>query len=61
MAPDRKFLNEMQAYVTHLRYRLAEYQFHGIEPPPKLLIELKMAQRLAFLGSKDPSHIDVKA
>ena len=60
MAPEGKFLNEMQAYVTHLRYRLAEYQFHGIEPPPKLLIELKMARRLAIIGSV-PSRFDAKA
>jgi len=61
MAPkEKKSLNEMQGYVMHLRYRLAEYQFCGIAPPPNLLIELKMAQRLAILGSKDASRIDVK-
>ena len=61
MAPKEKIsLNEMQGYVMHLRYRLAEYQFYGIAPPPNLLIELNMAQRLAKLDSKDPSRIDAK-
>jgi hypothetical protein len=49
----------MQGYVMHLRYRLAQYQFYGIAPPVNILIELKMAERLAKLDSKDASHIDV--
>ena len=61
MAPkEKKFLNEMQGYVMHLRYRLAQYQFYGIAPPVNILIELKMAERLAKLDSKDASRIDVK-
>ena len=57
---EKKCPNEMQAYVMHLRYRLAQYQFHRIAPPVKLLIELKMAMRLAELDSKDAHSIDVK-
>ena len=61
MAPkEKKSLNEMQGYVLHLRYRLAEYQFYGIAPPPNLLIELKMAEHLAVLDLKDDNRIDVK-
>jgi hypothetical protein len=30
----------------HLRYRLAPYQFEGINPPQYLLNELKIAERL---------------
>ena len=44
----------------HLRYRLAQYQFYGIAPPVNLLIELKMAKRLAKLETKDASGIDIK-
>jgi hypothetical protein len=61
MAPEEKeSVNEMQGYVMHLRYRLAQYQFYRIAPPVNLLIELKMAERLAKLESKDDSRIDVK-
>ena len=57
---EEKPLNEMQAYVMHLRYRLAQYQFYGMVPPARFLIELKMAESLAKLESKDTSSIDVK-
>ena len=61
MAPkEEKSLNEMQGYVMHLRYRLAQYQFHGIVPPANFLIELKMAERLVQLDSKDDGRIDIK-
>jgi hypothetical protein len=56
---DEKFLTDMQQYVMHLRYRLAQYQFEGIAPPVRLLIELKMAERLAKLNSKGVEHINV--
>ena len=60
MAQKEKSLNETQGYVMHLRYRLAQYQFCGIAPPVNFLIELKMAERLAKLDTKDTSRIDVK-
>ena len=61
MAPEEKeSLSEMQANVMHLRYRLAWYQFRGIAPPVNLLIELKMAERLAEFDTKDAHSIDVK-
>lgn len=61
MTPEeKKSLIEMQGYVMHLRYRLAQYQFYGIAPPVNLLIELKMAKRLAKLETKDASGIDIK-
>ncbi len=50
----------MQGYVMHLRYRLAQYQFGGIAPPVSLLIELKMAEHLVKLDSKDSVRINVK-
>ena len=59
-AEEEKTLSDMQVYVTHLRYRLAWYQFHRILPPAKILVELKMAQRLVELELKDDRHIDVK-
>lgn len=59
-AEEEKPLSEMQAYVTHLRYRLAWYQFYRILPPAKILVELKMAQRLVALELKDDRYIDVK-
>jgi hypothetical protein len=61
MVPEEKeSLSEMQAYVMHLRYRLARYQFYGIVPPAEFIVELKMAQRLADLELKDAHSIDVK-
>ena len=61
MASQKKeSLSEMQAYVMHLRYRLAQYQFYGIAPPVNLLVELKMAQRLAVLELKDERRIDIE-
>ena len=57
---EEKFVNEMRGYIMHLQYKLAKYQFRKVEPPPNLQIELKMAQRLAIISSKVPSHIDVK-
>jgi len=39
-------LSKIQQYVMHLRYRLAPYQFEGINPPQYLLNELKIAERL---------------
>jgi hypothetical protein len=57
---EKKSLTDMQGYVMHLRYRLAQYQFNAIAPPVSLLIELKMAERLARLDSRDAVRIDVK-
>lgn len=57
---EKKPLSEMQGYVMHLRYRLAQYQFYGIVPPANFLIELKMAERLAKPNSEDALRIDVK-
>jgi len=60
MTQKEKSLTDMQGYVMHLRYRLAQYQFGGIAPPVSLLIELKMAEHLAKLDSKDAVRINVK-
>ena len=60
MSGEKHCSNEMQKYVMHLRYRLAQYQFHGIVPPAKFLAELKMAQRLADLELEDNRHIDIE-
>jgi len=46
-ATEKTGLSGIQQYVMHLRYRLAPYQFDGINPPKHLLDELKVAERLA--------------
>ena len=51
---------EMRQYVMHLRYRLAWYQFNGVAPPVKFLMELKMAERLLKLELMDTIRVDVK-
>jgi hypothetical protein len=53
MAPiKRQTLNDTQKYVMHLRYKLAEYQIDGIDPPEYLLNELKVAENLVRLDSR---------
>ena len=48
----RQTLNEMQKYVMHLRYRLAQFQLDGINPPEYLLNELKVAEGLVKFDSR---------
>jgi hypothetical protein len=48
----RQTLNEMQKYVMHLRYRLAQFQLDGINPPERFLNELIIAKRLVRLDSR---------
>jgi len=48
----RQTLNEMQEYVMHLRYRLAQFQLDGIDPPEYLLNELKVAEGLVRFDSR---------
>ena len=48
----KKILNDMQIYVMHLRYKLAEYQIDGIDPPGCLLHELKVAENLVRHDSR---------
>ena len=48
----RQTLNEMQKYVMHLRYRLAQFQLDGIDPPEYLLNELKVAEGLVRFDSR---------
>jgi hypothetical protein len=53
MTPEnRQILNDMQRYVMHLRYRLAQYQLDAIDPPEYLLNELKVAESLVRLDSR---------
>lgn len=49
---EKKTLNDVQKYVMHLRYRLAQYQLDGIDPPKYLLNELKVAESLVGLDSR---------
>ena len=49
---EKKILNDNQQYVMHLRYRLIHYQLDGIDPPERLLNEIKIAERLVRLDSK---------
>ena len=44
--------DSMRTYVMHIRYRIMHYQLDGIEPPERLLDELKTAELLARLESK---------
>lgn len=46
-------LSKVQLYVMHLRYRLAHYQLDEIDPPEHLLNELKIAERLARIESRE--------
>ena len=48
----RQTLNEMQEYVMHLRYRLAQFQLDGIDPQEYLLNELKVAEGLVRFDSR---------
>jgi hypothetical protein len=48
----KRILNDMQIYVMHLRYRLAQYQLDGIDPPEYLLNELKLAEHLVQIDLK---------
>ena len=49
---EKKTLNNMQKYVMHLRYRLAQFQLDGIHPPEYLLNELKVAEGLVRFDSR---------
>ena len=46
-------LSNIQQYVMHLRYILAHYQLDQIHPPEYLLNELKTAERLAWIESRE--------
>ena len=48
----KKIHNEMQIYVMHLRYRLAQYQLDEIDPPEFLLNELTVAESLVRFDSR---------
>lgn len=48
----KRTLNDMQIYVMHLRYRLAQYQLDGIDPPEYLLNELTVAESLVRHDSR---------
>jgi len=48
----KKIHNEMQIYVMHLRYRLAQYQLDGTDPPKYLLNELTVAESLVRHDSR---------
>ncbi len=45
--------DSMRAYVMHIRYRIMHYQLDGVDPPERLLNELKTAELLARLEAKD--------
>ena len=45
--------DSMRAYVVHIRYRIIHYQLDGVDPPERLSNELKTAELLARLESKD--------
>ena len=49
---ERETLNNNQKDVMHLRYRLAQFQLDGINPPERFLNELIIAKRLVRLDSR---------
>jgi hypothetical protein len=52
MSLKRQILSETQKYVMHLRYKIAEFEINGIDPPQYLLDELKVAESLVRLDSR---------
>ena len=53
-ADKRNILNETQKYVMHLRYKIAEFEIDGIDPPQYLLDEIEVAERLVTFNSSEP-------
>jgi hypothetical protein len=54
MTPDkRQIINETQKYVMHLRYKIAEFEKVGIDPPQYLLDELEVAERVVRFDSSE--------
>ena len=45
--------DSMRTYVMHIRFRIMHYQLDGVDPPQRLLAELKTAELLAKLESKN--------
>ena len=45
--------DSMRMYVMHIRFRIIHYQLDGVDPPERLLNELKTAELLARLESKN--------
>ena len=60
MFEEKQSRTEIEKNVEHLRYRLARYKIVGEFPPVNLLIELKMAERLLQLESKDTIRVNIK-
>ena len=60
MPKEKKSLTDPQKNVTNLRYKLAQYQIVGSEPPASLLVELKMAELLVKLESIETIRVNVK-
>ena len=52
-ADKRNILNETQKYVMHLRYKIAEFEIDGLDPPQYLLDELEVAERLVRFDSSE--------
>jgi hypothetical protein len=46
-------LSKIQQHVMHLRYILAHHQLDGIDSPEWFLNELKIAERLARIESRE--------
>lgn len=45
--------DSMRTYVMHIRFRIMHYELDGVAPPEHLLNELKTAELLARLESKN--------
>jgi hypothetical protein len=52
-AKENNDLSEIQQYVMHLRYKLANYWLYRIDPPEYLLDELKTAECLARIELRE--------
>ena len=46
-------LTKIQQYVMHLRYILAQHELDEIDPPDWIVDELKIAERLSSIESKE--------
>ena len=48
-----KGLSKIQQYVMHLRYILAHHQLNQVDPPKWFLNELKIAEHLVRIESRE--------
>jgi hypothetical protein len=57
---DNNGLSKIQKYVMHLRYILAQHQLDEVDPPEWFLNEIKIAERLALIESRECEKVRQK-